>query len=686
MMGFSIGRPLEMTRLKKVIMSSWVFLLLPGFITATGKKDKLLVHVDDFPNVMEVRNVPKQPVDRSAYCFADQGAWFGFALPSGKDREFYGAYSGPYLITHGRWLGQALLQLDIRDQTGKNVFQTAGCVPEQVYYPDRLSQRYRTANFQIDMDLCFAAGGWALVRATITNHSGKERNLQLKWHGCVFKEMGSLRAADKGILLKLNKSTAVGLIQIPAECPASVSITGERTAYQIRITDPVVVPAGKSVHSCAGFIYASDQKKLRKRLDQALSAMAVPSTIFTRNRRRWQRYLDSVLKGKTDWAEVNQYRKIAVKALQTLVNNWRSPWGDLHHEGIIPSYWPGYFNGFWAWDSWKHAVAAVHFNPELAKNQIRAMFDFQNEAGMVADCVYIDKKENNWRDTKPPLAAWSVWRVYLKTKDMAFVREMYHKLIKYHAWWYRDRENDGNGLCEYGSTDGTIVAAKWESGMDNAIRFDKARMVKNGPSAWSMNLESVDLNAYLYAEKSYLEKMARLLDKNDEAVKLTGQAAQLQKQIQALMFDGETGYFYDIWLEDKRCNKVQGPEGWIPMWAGAASKQQAADIVKVMIDPDIFATHIPFPTVAANHPQFSTKYWRGPVWLDQAYFAIKGLERYGYKKEARSFTRQLFDRLEGLMNSTASIRENYNPLNGKGLKAHHFSWSAAHLLLLFMGQ
>lgn len=41
-----------------------------------------------------------------------------------------------------------------------------------------------------------------------------------------------------------------------------------------------------------------------------------------------------------------------------------------------------------------------------------------------------------------------------------------------------------------------------ESGMDNAVRFDEAVLMKNNDKAWSLNQESVDLNAYLYAEKN----------------------------------------------------------------------------------------------------------------------------------------------------------------------------------------
>jgi len=37
---------------------------------------------------------------------------------------------------------------------------------------------------------------------------------------------------------------------------------------------------------------------------------------------------------------------------------------------------------------------------------------------------------------------------------------------------------------------------------------------------------------------------------------------------------------------------------------------------------------------------------------------------------------------EGLNKIEVSIRENYHPITGEGLNAEHFSWSAAHLILL----
>ena len=52
----------------------------------------------------------------------------------------------------------------------------------------------------------------------------------------------------------------------------------------------------------------------------------------------------------------------------------------------------------------------------------------------------------------------------------------------------RKRDHNRNGMCEYGATDGTLEAAAWESGMDNAIRFDGAVMLKTKatrmPGVW----------------------------------------------------------------------------------------------------------------------------------------------------------------------------------------------------------
>jgi len=398
------------------------------------------------------------------------------------------------------------------------------------------------------------------------------------------------------------------------------------------------------------------------------------------NINRWDFYLNSI-------DGLNQKDKmLASKCIQTLVSNWRSPAGELKHAGLFPSYAYGGFHGFWAWDSWKHAVALVGFEAELAKDQVRAMFDFQDEYGMIADCIFRDTliEKHNWRDTKPPLAGWAIKRIFDETNDTAFVREMFPYLIRYHEWWYTNRDYNRNGLCEYGSTDGTRVAAAWESGMDNAVRFDSARLVRINEHAWSLTQESVDLNAYLYAEKGFLAGMAEALGDEECAIRFGKESVELKDKIQKIFYDDESGYFYDISTIDGSYIKIIGPEAWITMWAGIADSLQAASVVEKIMDTMHFNTFVPFPTLSASHPNFNPErgYWRGPVWLDQAYFALEGMRHYGYEDEYRFMKNKLLTNAEGLIGSGEAIRENYHPLSGKGLNANHFSWSAAHLMLL----
>lgn len=113
-----------------------------------------------------------------------------------------------------------------------------------------------------------------------------------------------------------------------------------------------------------------------------------------------------------------------------------------------------------------------------------------------------------------------------------------------------------------------------------------------------------------------------------------------------------------------------------------ASAAQAKSVAAKLGDPAEFDTKAPFATVAKSSKYFdATNYWRGPVWFDQAYFAINGLERYGYGSEAKTLTNQLLSNAQGLMGD-GPFRENYNPLTGAGLNSTNFSWTAALFLSL----
>ena len=418
------------------------------------------------------------------------------------------------------------------------------------------------------------------------------------------------------------------------------------------------------------------------RYEQAVVSITVPEGVQQRMETALKRFSAVPTPAWCTTPELKQHRQIIVeKCIRTLYHNYQPIKGDILHEGVVPS--PSSFNGLWAWDSWKHAYALAGLDRALAENSIRAMFDYQDDAGMIADNIKVDKSQGNFSDTKPPLSVWAVGRIQSMAQDTAFAKEMYPKLLKYHYWWYQNRDHDQNGLCEYGAVGNNLQAARWESGWDNAIRFDEAKMVKNNEKAFSMDIESADLNAYLYLEKERLAQLAKLLQDDVTAKKLEQEKKTLGQKIQKTFFDPKTGFFYDVRLADKSFILSKEASGWIPLFAGAATQEQAARVKDVMMDEASFNTRVPLPTASKDNPRQEPQgYWRGPVWIDQFYFGYIGLKKYGYHPEAETLLLKLLKNAEGITHPDGKPREHYNPLTGAGLGAEMFGWTASSLLMM----
>lgn len=627
-----------------------------------------------YADVLDLRAAPQSDRDRIFNVFFDMGAWHGYSLRPESEQGL--GFVGPMLLgTGGAWASARFGDLQLVDKlTGRSLELTAGSRHSSAL-PGRLVQMAAADDVAITQTLIFSDARSALLRIDL--RSSRPRSLALTllgapMHGDVRYEEGD------GSSVATFASSAVRVRTRLLGAESAVRVDADGNGYRLVPSADLRLPASQTVS-----VFVLQSALLDD--SEAEHVPPRPDAQFEANAQRWNGYLQSVFDNGSALLREPRYRRVAVKAIETLISNWRSASGDLQHDGVFPSYSNEDFNGFWAWDSWKHAAALARFAPQLARSQIRAMFDYQNDAGMVADVIYRDSSQNNWRDTKPPLAAWAVWEVYRATRDRAFLDEMFPKLLRYHRWWYAERDHDRDGLAEYGSTDGTRIAAAWESGMDNAVRFDATQMLRNHDHAWSMDQESVDLNSFLHLEKLRLADMARVIGNQSLARSLIDEASLLKQQVRAQMFDRDTGYFYDVGIEDSEPMRVMGSEGWAPLWAGIATRQQAQAVARIMRDERKFATRMPFPTLAADHPAFSpvTGYWRGPVWLDQAYFAVEALRRYGMQREADLMRRRLLEHAEGLLGD-APIFENYDPLTGAGVQTRNFSWSAAHYLLLLM--
>lgn len=604
----------------------------------------------EFNNILDIAYTP-DTLTRCRGWFTDAGSWMGFTLPQ-KDHWVNG-FCGPFSLDMNRrqWMAQSAVMVGYADQANVIFTPDSTC-----YFPGELYLSASSEEGKIIQRLNFLDASTALLR--IHSDAGKELSLTASQWG---KEI-QVQTDQNTVIARHPSGEIVALTFTP-----DVSVKGTDNNYQAKIN-------GSEHDTYVAISFYTGEKELSAGLQKAQLALSNPQEGLKANKERWEGYLTKILRKDMK----PEYDRIAVKAVVTLISNWRTHRGGLLHEGIVPSHAAYYFVGFWAWDTWRFSAALAKFDPELAKDNIRAMFDYQQPDGMIIDCIYTDPAENNARDSKPPLVSWAIDEIFTHANDTAFISEMYPQLMAYYKWWYNKRDHNRNGMCEYGSTDGTLEAAAWESGMDNAIRFDDAKMLKNNGAedAWSMDQESVDLNAYLALECKLLKKFASILG-------VTFDGPDYSSQVADYFFDKEKGFFFDRRLKDGSFIQEPGCEAYTPLWTEVATADQVKAMLPLLTDTAKFSTYIPFPTVAADNPKYNPRgYWRGPIWLDQTYFAIRGLRNYGYNKMADEYTLQVFDRLQGLKEG-APIHENYGTHTGELLKAPHFSWSSSHLLMLY---
>ncbi|MGQ3664704.1 alpha-glucosidase [Citrobacter braakii] len=722
--------------------------------------------------------------------FFDLGSWHGHLLPDGPDTM--GGFPGVALLTEEyiNFMATNFDRLTVYQQ-GKKVNFTL----EAYSIPGALVQKLSSKNVQIEMTLRFASHHTSLLETKITSATP----LDLVWDGELLNKVEAedgKATSDKtvdqqyadyrrkivpthdGLKVTFGKvrSTWDLLTSGESEYQVHKSLPMKTTADGLRFTSKAHINGSTTFYTTYSHLLTAQE--VSKEQPQIRDILARPSSYMLASQQRWDTYLQ---KGLNNPDATPQQTRVAVKAIETLTGNWRTPEGAVRHNTVTPSVTARWFSGnqTYAWDSWKIAYAMVHFNPDIAKDSIRALFDWQiqpndpvrpQDAGMILDLVTWNKiperggDGGNWneRNTKPSLAAWSVMEVYNVTKDKAWLEEMYPKLVAYHDWWLRNRDHNGNGVPEYGATrdkahntdsgemlftvkkgdkEETLsglknyaniiskgqydsleipaqVAASWESGRDDAAVFgfiDKEQLdkyvAKGGKrSDWvvkfadnrsndgrllgySLLQESVDQASYMYSDNHYLAEMATILGKADDAKRYQALAKKLADYINTCMFDPVTHFYYDIRIEDKPLangcagqpivERGKGPEGWSPLFNGAATQPHADAVVKVMLDPKEFNTFVPLGTAALTNPAFGADiYWRGRVWVDQFWFGLKGMERYGYRDEALKLADTFFSHAKGLT-ADGPIQENYNPLTGAQQGAPNFSWSAAHLYMLY---
>lgn len=636
---------------------------------------------DDFVNLLNIEVGYK--VTPKGYFFSDLGDWHGYGFNNPSDKSPVGGFRGPAFAGERnlglQWLSDCFEKLSVAEISGDNIKKLPFVgTPVNEYLPGMLRQRLNAGDVEVQLREIAVSDRSTMIEYTLTNQGTEEKILGAFLDGkASYEDAKCEPLTENSLVVGVADAKHHFVVSFPEN---SLLTMKGGNAYETAIKGKKLRPGKSYVFYTFTTYCPATSKEKAIAAHQTLKAKAAKKYL-NENKKRWEGYINSILERPTAYMESERNRKWAVKALMTLHTNWRSAAGDLKHAGVQPA--TGHFNAFWAWDSWEHAAALSVFNPELAKDQMRTMFDFQTPEGMIIDLVSLYEKDNNKVCSKPPIAGWATYMVYQRTKDKTFIKEMLPKLLKYHEWRYKYRDHDRNGLCEYGGIGPQVYMGQWESGMDVAVKFHGVKMLKNAEGAYSFDQESIELNSYLCAEKFYLAYMLDEIGDKEQAARFKEEGKKLRKMIQDNFFDKETGFFYDRKLTGELV-KVIDISGWIPLFTMVATPEQAATVKKNMLDPELFGTYFPFSSLNHKHPLFQPDkgYFRGQTWMNYTYFGIRGWKNYGFAEDAEKYTRLLPDRLKGLADPGYPIRENWNSATGEGMTAVHFGWSSAFSILL----
>jgi alpha,alpha-trehalase len=220
-----------------------------------------------------------------------------------------------------------------------------------------------------------------------------------------------------------------------------------------------------------------------------------------------------------------------------------------------------------------------------------------------------------------------------------------------------------------------------ESGFDVSFRFSPF-------GAETHHFAPVCLNSLLYKTEKDLEEIARILGKPDETDKWKSQAAKRQKQIADLTWDVERGEFFDYNFTDKKRSVYEYAATFYPLWAGLATPEQAAAVVKNL-------SHFERPGGLLCSPYNTGAQWDAPyAWAPLQLVAVEGLRRYGFNDEANRLSYEFLSTIAENFRRDGNIREKYNAVDrstdagttsGYAINVIGFGWSNA-VFLVFMDE
>lgn len=343
---------------------------------------------------------------------------------------------------------------------------------------------------------------------------------------------------------------------------------------------------------------------------------------------------------------------------------------DLHktstHDATYPFPYdweeigPGYIYGpaFGHWDIIHQSLDVMNFFPGHALHQLLNNIKNQEPNGLVPGSIWMPgepsgRESVSWSKSDqghPPVWVVAVQDYIDLTGDRSFLADFFTALVRQITWFENNRKAETEG---YYYND--ILLKKWESGVDEGIRFDDTEYGK-----WAC----IDATSHVYLLYHYAGLWADELTIDPEFFR--AREAALIDFIQHRLYAEEDESFYDIWAVDDPSLRSMAFENLWPLIVGAATTEQANKIIdNSIMNPRVFLTKHPIATVGLNDPKFEYRMWRGPAWNSMTYWVARACLNYGHKDAAKILLERALDGSAKQFERTGTIWEFYHPQGGK---------------------
>ncbi len=329
---------------------------------------------------------------------------------------------------------------------------------------------------------------------------------------------------------------------------------------------------------------------------------------------------------------------------------------------LVPAYEEGHdfdFNELYYWDSYF---------------MVQGMLDLEHKdlvLGILENLIALFKRFNvipNASRTylmgrsQPPLLTSFIWDVY-NTYDLDenWLKEnMAVAEAEYTNVWMGTKKPHARqvyrGLSRYYDINLLNDLAEAESGWDMTPRFGRK----------ALSYVPVDLNALLYKYEADFAKFYKLLGDGRGAAKWEVAAEHRKAAMDDLMWSNLKGLYYDFNYDKEKRGTVSSLAGLFPLWSGTADPKQAAQLVKAL---KRFENRGGLATTDVQQlsqfvPGAMPTQWAYPNgWAPLHFLVIQGLERYGYKKDARRIAMKWLKTNLAWYNKNGVFLEKYNVVN-----------------------